>query len=312
LKTGAEADLQIAMKLLGMQSQHIHEDADWDVLKRQAMRRWHPDKALALNFGEDRVLEYTINFQKIPWAIHTVKSRIKPPVQYTSPVNHPPRKKQVRPPNPMSSFPHPPPPTLLRVEVRQYSFQYVDDPGYLLYLAIKRDRLDLVKKLLDGGVSSNALVRRRSVLIWAVIYKNEDALELLLNAGADMNFVVGNKAALFWAVELEALGLVEQLIAAGAEATLRTNSGWTLLMTAAHKMEIGIAHCLINQGVDVNAQNSDGWTALLQAVENECMEMVEFLLAVGADLHHKCRDGNHALKIATRKKNKPLIQLLRQ
>lgn len=93
---------------------------------------------------------------------------------------------------------------------------------------------------------------------------------------------------------------VEEAIANGADVNMRTLSGITPLIEAAHcKNDLNVVRVLLSSGADVNATDTDGMTPLIYAQappliffrpkHNSIAELTRILLDAGADINAKSK-----------------------
>ena len=143
--------------------------------------------------------------------------------------------------------------------------------------AVERNRLDVVRSLLDKGFDVKA---DPMVLLGAVDSGNLEVVRLILDEGADVNVIVG------------AMGL-------------------TALNGAAFKGHVEVANLLLEKGADVNGRDGGGFTALMDAAGRGHLEMVGLLLDKGADVNVKSSGmAWTALKIARRYGHKKIEETL--
>lgn len=89
---------------------------------------------------------------------------------------------------------------------------------------------------------------------------------------------------------------------------------WKDLLDAAQRGDLDLVRYHIKKGVNPNYQHPELLTTpLIESVEFEQIEVAQFLLEHGADASIAAGFSTEtALKVAKRKKNKPLIKLLKR
>ena len=187
----------------------------------------------------------------------------------------------------------------------------------------KKDVFDSVSKLVDAGADVNFIQNFGGVgnypLREAIRWNDEDIIFYLLKHGADVNpFVThGQEVAiksppLFEAAKFSSPDVIRALISAGGDVNARYWSGSTPLMQASKYGRADIVRILLVAGAEINAHDLlFGDTALIFAAKNNQAEVVRTLISAGADVSVKNKKGDTALKIATRKKIKDVVQLLK-
>jgi ankyrin repeat protein len=181
-----------------------------------------------------------------------------------------------------------------------------------LHKATKQGNLELVKFLLDSGVSVNAQAHHKwisrdyamgyykydtykyedgskygaeTALHLAAQYGHTKIAELLLEYNADTNIKdSGQRTALHYAAARGYRELAELLVDNGADLNIQDGSGKTALHEAAEHGYTEIARLLINNKADSNAPCKEGWTPLHHAAVGNHKEIVELLLNNNADV----------------------------
>ncbi|KAK3680916.1 ankyrin repeat-containing domain protein [Podospora appendiculata] len=181
----------------------------------------------------------------------------------------------------------------------------------LLYVALERLEVPIIKLLLDRGADVNCIPSGPSDHGWTnrilldetashpifqalpfgsmPTHEAETCLEvmsLLLDAGTDVDIRTGGgKTLLAAAVENKSEAAVRLLLASGADANLEDDKGRIPLQlpvySAPHVTEI--VRLLIPKTRDINHQDNEGTTPLIALVRNNSnLEAVKLLLAAGA------------------------------
>lgn len=175
--------------------------------------------------------------------------------------------------------------------------------------AVMRQDVSAVRSLLDqGGYSrkngEKALVNSLLALRPGSA-PSRDIIRALLEHGISPNVEVNNVSVLYMAVIRSDVDVVRLLLSHGANIGGRTGSH-SLVMQALMQHNASIAEVLLEHGADPNASSPGGETALLYAVRFGEEGMVRLLLAKGADPNGQ--DG--ILQMARNRKNTRIIQML--
>jgi ankyrin repeat protein len=93
---------------------------------------------------------------------------------------------------------------------------------------------------------------------------------------------------------------------------LRTASGWTALMYAAHQGWLDVVQLLLQHGADTNAVGSDGRSALAAAVQSNSVAVVQALIDHGADISATNSIGQNVLFHAAREGHVYMLEFLAQ
>ena len=181
----------------------------------------------------------------------------------------------------------------------------------LLPAAIASLDLNLVRSLLDTGISPNAPIGNalRTPLQFATAESKLEPgilelIQLLLDYGAGVNlpWAKHTSSPLVYSAARGHVGLVQLLLAAGADANAHASTGETTALqavsgalvsyvrtwqAAVERDRLEIAQLLLNAGADVNAhpQSFLGETALQAAVRNRNVALVQVLLSHGANVN---------------------------
>lgn len=147
-----------------------------------------------------------------------------------------------------------------------------------LMVALQKDDLQEVKRLLDKGVNPNA--HKGLALTEAIYFNNLGAAQLLLDYGADIN--IQNGLALTRTAKLmneEKLNTVKFLLEHGADVHVQDEQA---LIYAVENKNTHLARILLEYGANVHAR---GDLAIAKAVKSGNIEMVRLLLNYGANPH---------------------------
>ncbi len=144
-----------------------------------------------------------------------------------------------------------------------------------LLLAVRGDRLDAARVLLEAGASPDALDARHDTP-WLATGET------------------GNVA------------MARLLFAAQPDLTIRNRFGGLALIPASERGHVDYVRWVVTTGIDVNHVNDLGWTALLEAVllgdgTDRYRQIVRILLDAGANASLADRNGVTALDHARRR-----------
>ena len=143
-----------------------------------------------------------------------------------------------------------------------------------LMLAAGRDHLEIVQMLLQAGANPNAvLFGRYGIPGWAWMFAINrcnkhwrEMTEAMLAAGVELNPKTNYPSPLGHAIDEDDVVIIETLLKKGADPNLRdSETGETLLMSAARYSTPEVVQALIEGGADVNTRNKSGQTALTLA-----------------------------------------------
>ena len=182
--------------------------------------------------------------------------------------------------------------------------------------------VNLVKKLLDAGVSPNSIAGDYGthVLQVAAYAGRKEIVEILLQAGADVNLKSDHlRTALMEAALGGHASIVNRLLQAKADPNAENEDGETAIIFAAfqpHLESIDVIKALAAAGADLNHQTKSGsfWigaTALVHAVVANNEKAVKALIALGSNLGIRTKNGETALAVAIRLGNSNLAEYLK-
>ena len=163
-----------------------------------------------------------------------------------------------------------------------------------LMLAAGRDHPEMVQTLLRAGANPNAIVfGRYGIPGWAWMFAMNrcnkhwrEMTEAMLAAGVELNPKTIYPSPLGHAIHEDDVVIIETLLKKGANPNLRdSETGETLLMSAAQYSTPEVVQALIEGGADVNARNKSGQTVLTLADNKDNLwrkEIVPLLKRHGA------------------------------
>lgn len=146
-----------------------------------------------------------------------------------------------------------------------------EEPQMTLIEAVKQQRLQMVKDLIDNGADVNQTDDSGATpLHWAANKGYEAIAKVLINNGAEVDAVDNNFYAtpLLWASYDGSLAVVKVLVNNGADVNMVNSMGNTALHNCAIQGYPNIAKLLLKNAIDVSIVNYDGKTALEIAEAN--------------------------------------------
>lgn len=190
----------------------------------------------------------------------------------------------------------------------------------LLTIALRRNDIELIKKLIDHGAPVNANVLM-SVFNFGYSEKETfrfEVVNLLLKSGADPNVVFesdyGCDSPLMYAAKYGQMDFVKLLLAYKADANLKCKNGGNALNKLTWNYTpnyIELLNLLIEAGADVNAADESGITPLMVAVESGNISTIKMLLGKGALINAQDKLGRTALMFAVQGiSGKPDIEII--
>ena len=168
-----------------------------------------------------------------------------------------------------------------------------------LHMAVKLNRLDRVKELIDAGADLESRDEEfgHTPLMQAARLNRVEMLQLLLGAGADVNGTGGddNMTPLAMAAWIGSEDEVFRiLLDAGADLEARDNCDLTPLHSAtmAESDSGRVIRFLVQAGADTEIRGFDaGYTPLHWAASNNALDAADALIAVGADVNASSNTG---------------------
>lgn len=186
-----------------------------------------------------------------------------------------------------------------------------------MILALKHDNVDLVKFLLNSGISprmkiittgekryplhyaalkgsremtyllitKGANVRVKGVLIDAIIGGNPEVVQILLQAGTDPNQNSGYRSPLMWAVKKRNTTIVNMLLEHGADINFINSQDLTALDVVRDRKYGEIVQLLLDRGAREKLSSAQRERALFRAIEKKDINKTELLLNKGADVN---------------------------
>jgi ankyrin repeat protein len=152
-----------------------------------------------------------------------------------------------------------------------------------------------------------------TLLHWAAVEVNMEAVAVLLTAGASVNATCKRgMTVLHWAVISCSVTCCQTILDAGAAIDHRDKHGFNAVMlcvwtSPGPEHMIGL---LLQAGSDVQAQDIEGATALIHAVRFDSPGVCSMLLNYGADIDHRTHGGSTPISNAIVHNRHSSLQLL--
>ena len=186
----------------------------------------------------------------------------------------------------------------------------------MVYTAVKRSTVEILKALLAAGSDPNTLGGTFGTpLQKACVYSNEEAVRILLENGARHDVYGGYYgSSLNAACNSDELQIIELLINAGADVNRSEDSqfGKSLSMACVEEGRFEIVNMLVKAGADVHRTDIVGKSALLTAIASResRLDSFDYLIGLGANPLQKDKRGCNGLHYAARAKKCDIIKRL--
>lgn len=164
-----------------------------------------------------------------------------------------------------------------------------------LILAIEKDKLQIVEKLVKKGAEINAPIPKNGNS-WIVTYPLMEAARLGRSeifdflAAQDSNFIKNEEnhsSLMSLAINAENASIVGSLLDYGVNPDIKYSNGFTALNNACINGHINIVKTLIAHGSDINIKNIHGNTALHTACYHGRFEIAKQLVEEGANINDR-------------------------
>lgn len=179
---------------------------------------------------------------------------------------------------------------------------------------IKKNDIDLLKKIINEGLSINIKSHDNSNMVHLAIYENNyEILKYLLSS--NINFDDANDLGytpLHYAIFQNNIKLANLLLVNGSKVDKRdSRGGLTALWFAIEYNHLELARFLINYGSDINIQTSNGSSILAMAVKKQNIAAIKLLISNGVKINQKDNNGNTPLSLAKQQNNLEIINLIK-
>jgi ankyrin repeat protein len=188
------------------------------------------------------------------------------------------------------------------------------DPPYSFREAVVRGDIAAVKRAIAHGADVNKVDGNGTALMLAVREDKSEVVKTLLESGADPElrdgYYAGINTALIEASERARTNILAILIAGGARVDGTNSVSQTALMRGAYKGQIASMEILLNKGANLEAKDYEGRTALFGATEAGQEAAVRLLLSKGAKVNAQDKKGRTPLMLASRGYDLAVIRML--
>ncbi|MDR2180961.1 MAG: ankyrin repeat domain-containing protein [Synergistaceae bacterium] len=208
------------------------------------------------------------------------------------------------------------PVTTAQTQVRDAELPPLSAAEKELFLAIRNDDVDAVRRCLSLGATLNARdVTGVTPVRVAIALNRTEVVRALLDGGYE-DFEDAS-ASLIYAIVQNRPEITREFLkpavkkgTAGEIVNRVDKNGYTPLMYAIDRNHVAVARELLNGGADVNEPGKEGYTPLMMAATVGKADMVAVLLKAGADLNAVSRKGETAMSIARRRNKQVVVSLL--
>ena len=184
---------------------------------------------------------------------------------------------------------------------------------WLLTFAVRRNRVDLVKRLLEHGADAS-----QSILLGSLDGEDRAIADLLIDHGFDVDNSLMWGALIVRASRGDSGGdqshRIRALLKYGADLGARNADGNTALHFAAKGRLTSVVAVLLDHRAEVNAKNNAGETPLATIARTRAKrnsaEIPDMLLAHGASVNTTDSNGETPLFAAVKYKHKELVKWL--
>ena len=172
------------------------------------------------------------------------------------------------------------------------------EEGAPLFMAIEKNRQDIVLLLLEGGADTEIRnSSKETPLYTASYYGHADIVRQLISHGADLNAESELGTALHGASSNGEPEISRILLEHGANPNVMDYSGVTALHVAVAE-NAAVVELLLEYGANVDVRDKEGWTPLHSAAYRLILQVLEVLLDRGADPHARTNNGQTSFQLA--------------
>ncbi|MCE9597930.1 MAG: ankyrin repeat domain-containing protein [Spirochaetia bacterium] len=186
-----------------------------------------------------------------------------------------------------------------------------------LHEAVRQNKIDEVRQLLDEGADVNSKENGRTALLEATRINDLPLAKLLIESSANIETSERRDgqtfaSPLFYAASWGNMEMATLLKRAGAKVDARGWQEMTPLMEASRMGQVELARFLIANGAQVDATDLLGRTPLLWAAISGRATCVSLLLGAGADPDWKDLSGKGALAYAVQMNRRDIVETLKK
>ncbi len=190
------------------------------------------------------------------------------------------------------------------------------DGSSALMVAAAHGNAAILQSLIDAEADVNAtdMLQGATALHGAAQEGHSECVAVLLRAGANPHATAFKyqETPLFSAAQSGDVQTMRALVEAGANVNATNDTGVTPLHRAVFNGQTAAAQYLIQAGADIRSKGSaDGYTPLHLAALGSSKDAALVLLEAGVDVNEHSSSGVTALQIAESRRDKELVQLLR-
>ena len=179
-----------------------------------------------------------------------------------------------------------------------------------LILSIENSQNEKILQLIKNGCHLKIIADENNLdmLNVAVYTDNIQLVKLLLDQGVSVirvnNF--GNLS-ISWCISLE---MAHYLVSKGIDINFVDKDGWTPLHDYSSRTRLDIAQFLISRGAHINARDNIGFTPLMIALNSSPISFIQFLIKNGADVNIRTDDKSTALHLAVMRGDVDIVKVL--
>ena len=167
-----------------------------------------------------------------------------------------------------------------------------------------------IEELIENGCNLKQIIDedKLDLLNVAVYTDNIQLVKLLLDQGVSVNRVnnFGNLS-ISWCISLE---MAQYLVSKGIDINFVDKDGWTPLHDYSSRTRLDIAKFLISRGAHINARDNIGFTPLMIALNSSPISFIQFLIKNGADVNIRTDDKSTALHLAVMRGDVDIVKVL--
>jgi hypothetical protein len=193
-------------------------------------------------------------------------------------------------------------------KVKEYSIKLLRKHG-------KENNLDNIRLLLSLGLNPEIRYSKKNLPFYFNYYYQgkTEIYKIFEQYGAKVTTKDQTGwTPLFYAALGNQQEVILDLVGRGVNINMTDNRGMTPIMYASQKGKLTAVKVLHKLGADLNQRSLLGSTPLMEAVNNGHVNVTKYLLDNGANKGHANNSGQTAFGLATKSKNKQIINLFKQ